>query len=153
MKLATKIALLGSALAFGVGMTHAVSRDLDLKDQAAPVAVAAPAPAPAPPYVEPTTKPAAQTANPWNALRKGQFVTDEPWDSAHNKETVEIALKKNFKLQLTGAPQSVSSASCKATSTQNIWKCGIRFLGQSEIINYRMESNPENGQIAGNPEI
>ena len=52
MKLATKIALLGSALAFGVGMTYAVSRDLDLKDQAAPVAVAAPAPTPAPVAVE-----------------------------------------------------------------------------------------------------
>ena len=84
-------------------------------------------------------------------MNKDRFVKDQPWNSPHNKEVVEMLIKKDFRLQLTGAQQAVANASCSSTATENIWMCKIRFLGQSESVTYRMEANPDTGQIAGQP--
>jgi len=84
-------------------------------------------------------------------INKDKFVKDQPWNSLHNQKVVEKLIKKDFRLQLTGAQQAVANASCSSTATQNIWMCTIRFLGQSESVTYRMEANPDSGQIAGRP--
>lgn len=87
------------------------------------------------------------------AAHAGWFgpVFPAPWNSARNKSTLETAIKKSWKLQVTGAPIAVSSASCKATSKQNIWTCSMRYLGNPKPVVYRIEVDPDSGNIAGRP--
>lgn len=91
------------------------------------------------------------SSSPLESLNKDRFITSEAWNSSHNKTVVERSIKQSFRIQLTGAPKAVASASCDAGSQENIWICKLRFLGGQESIVYRMEANPETGQIAGSP--
>lgn len=74
-----------------------------------------------------------------------------PWNSAENRSKIEKGIKENWHLQTTGAAISVSSASCKASSTKNIWICVLRPLGNPQSIKYRIEVDPESGKMAGKP--
>jgi hypothetical protein len=70
------------------------------------------------------------------------------WNSAENKRALEYQIKHYTANSMTGASQSIASVSCNATTTQPIWKCKIRKLGETESYYSRVEVDYENDNWA-----
>jgi len=71
-----------------------------------------------------------------------------PWNSAKNKAALEYQIKHMTANTETGAPQSIASVSCAATTTEPIWKCKIRKLGEQESYYARVEVDYANDNWA-----